>query len=116
MRTEPGGRPGVLQQNHMAFWRTRFRVSTEGRATALLLAFILAGFACAPIEAAESLYSVAKISVDVTAKDAVAARDTGMAQSEQRAVMTVLKRIMPASASSLPEISKDDIDAMVSGV
>jgi len=117
MRTEPGGRPGVLQQNHMAFWRTRFRVSTEGRATALLLAFILAGFACAPIEAAESLYSVAKISVDVTAKDAVAARDTGMAQSEQRAVMTVLKRIMPASAfASLPELSKDDIDAMVSGV
>jgi len=82
-----------------------------------LLAFILAGFSCAPIEAAESLYSVAKISVDVTAKDAVAARDTGMAQSEQRAVMTVLKRIMPASAfASLPEISKDDIDAMVSGV
>ena len=82
-----------------------------------MLAFILAGFSCAPIEAAESLYSVAKISVDVTAKDAVAARDTGMAQSEQRAVMTVLKRIMPASAfASLPEISKDDIDAMVSGV
>ena len=101
----------------MAFWRTRFRVSTEGRAAALLLTFILAGFSCAPIEAAESLYSVAKISVDVTAKDAVAARDTGMAQSEQRAVMTVLKRIMPASAfASLPEISKDDIDAMVSGV
>lgn len=82
-----------------------------------MLTFILAGFSCAPIEAAESLYSVAKISVDVTAKDAVAARDTGMAQSEQRAVMTVLKRIMPASAfASLPEISKDDIDAMVSGV
>ena len=44
-----------------------------------MLTFILAGFSCAPIEAAESLYSVAKISVDVTAKDAVAARDTGMA-------------------------------------
>jgi len=40
-----------------------------------------------------------------------------MAQSEQRAVMTVLKRIMPASAfASLPELSRDDIDAMVSGV
>jgi Uncharacterized protein conserved in bacteria (DUF2066) len=40
-----------------------------------------------------------------------------MAEAEQRAVMTVLRRILPASAyDSLPEINKETIDAMVSGV
>jgi Uncharacterized protein conserved in bacteria (DUF2066) len=100
----------------MAFWRTKFRFSIVATA-AVLLALILTSLVCGRAQAADSLYAVAKISVDVTAKDAVAARDTGMAEAEQRAVMTVLKRIVPASAyASLPEISKDDIEAMVSGV
>lgn len=84
---------------------------------ALLLAATLTGLICGPARAADSLYTVAKISVDVTAKDAVAAREMGMAEAEQRAVMTVLKRIVPTSAySSLPEISKDDIETLVNGV
>jgi Uncharacterized protein conserved in bacteria (DUF2066) len=99
----------------MAFWRFKFRIRTAG--TALLLAATLTGLICGPARAADSLYTVAKISVDVTAKDAVAAREMGMAEAEQRAVMTVLKRIVPTSAySSLPEISKDDIETLVNGV
>jgi hypothetical protein len=100
----------------MAFWRFKFRVGKAALAT-FLLASTLVGILCGPGRAAESLYTVAKISVDVTAKNAVAARDTGMAEAEQRAVMTVLRRILPASAyDSLPEINKETIDAMVSGV
>jgi len=100
----------------MAFWRFKFRIRTVGTA-ALLLAATLTGLICGPARAADSLYTVAKISVDVTAKDAVAAREMGMAEAEQRAVMTVLKRIVPTSAySSLPEISKDDIETLVNGV
>lgn len=100
----------------MAFWRFKFRIRTAGTA-ALLLAATLTGLICGPARGADSLYTVAKISVDVTAKDAVAAREMGMAEAEQRAVMTVLKRIVPTSAySSLPEISKDDIETLVNGV
>jgi hypothetical protein len=100
----------------MAFWRCKFRIRTAGTA-ALLLAATLTGLICGPARGADSLYTVAKISVDVTAKDAVAAREMGMAEAEQRAVMTVLKRIVPTSAySSLPEISKDDIETLVNGV
>src|SRR5262245_9759810 len=100
----------------MAFWRFKFRVGKAALAT-FLLASTLVGILCDPGRAAESLYTVAKVSVDVTAKNAVAARDTGMAEAEQRAVMTVLRRILPASAyDSLPEINKETIDAMVGGV
>lgn len=98
----------------MTFWRVKFRIVGSA---AFLLASILTGLHCGPAQAADSLYTVAKIAVDVTAKDAVAARDMGMAEAEQRALMTVLKRIVPSSAyASLPEIGKDDIDTMVSGV
>jgi hypothetical protein len=67
--------------------------------------------------AADSLYDVAKLSVDITAEDAVAARNTGMAEAQMRAVQTVLQRLMPLSAQEqLPELSKEDVEGMVSGV
>lgn len=108
--------PEYRSEKPMAFWRFKFRIRRAGTA-ALLLAATFAGVICGPARAADSLYTVAKISVDVTAKDAVAAREMGMAEAEQRAVMTVLKRIVPASVyASLPEISKDDIETLVNGV
>ncbi len=55
-------------------------------------------------QAADSLYEVAKISVDITAKDAVAAREEGMAEAQMRAVKIVLQRLMPLSAQDqIPE-------------
>ncbi|MGD9502594.1 MAG: DUF2066 domain-containing protein, partial [Methyloceanibacter sp.] len=67
--------------------------------------------------AAEGLYDVAKISVDITAENAVAARETGMAEAQARAVKTVLQRLLPAGVDpDLPGLTKEDIEALVSGV
>jgi hypothetical protein len=67
--------------------------------------------------AADSLFDVAKISVDVTAADAVAARETGMAEAEARAVKTVLQRLLPVGVDpELPGLTKEDIAGLVSGV
>ena len=67
--------------------------------------------------AADSLYDVAKISVDVTAENAVAARERGMAEAEARAVKTVLQRLLPVGVDpELPGLTKEDIAGLVSGV
>jgi hypothetical protein len=68
-------------------------------------------------QAADSLFEVAKISVDVTAADAVAARTIGMQEAGSRAVKTVLQRLVPANAQELiPELAKEDTEALVNGV
>jgi hypothetical protein len=68
-------------------------------------------------KAADNLYDVAKISVDVTAKDAVAARTTGMAEAEARAVTIVLRRLLPPGIDpELPGLTKEDIEGLVNGV
>jgi len=70
-----------------------------------------------PADAADSLYEVAKISVDITAANAVAARSIGMAEAEMRAVRTVLQRLVPASAQDqLPELTREDVEGLVNGV
>jgi hypothetical protein len=87
-----------------------------GRAAcaAVLLALSIGGGAA---KAADSLYDVAKVSVDTTAKDAVAARTMGMAEAGQRALKIVLQRLVPNSAyAQLPEISGQDAESMVNGV
>jgi hypothetical protein len=71
----------------------------------------------ASAQAADSLYEVAKISVDVTAKDAVAARDEGMAEAQMRAVRIVLQRLLPLSAQDqIPDFTPEDIEGLVNGV
>jgi hypothetical protein len=99
----------------MAFWRERRGVWTAGE---LLLAWLaLTGPLDAAAHATDSLYAVAKVSVDTTAKDAVAARTMGMAEAEQRAVETVLKRLVPLSEfAKLPPLGKDDVEGMIDGV
>jgi Uncharacterized protein conserved in bacteria (DUF2066) len=77
----------------------------------------LAVFALSPAQAADSLYDVAKLSVDVTAQDAVAARETGMAEAELRAVKIVMQRLVPSNAQELlPELSQEDAVGLVNGV
>lgn len=77
----------------------------------------LAAFALSPAQAADSLYDVAKLSVDVTAQDAVAARETGMAEAELRAVKIVMQRLVPSNAQELlPELSQEDAVGLVNGV
>ncbi len=67
--------------------------------------------------AAGSLYDVAKISVDTTAKNAVAARTNGMAQAEMQAMKVLIGRLVPLSVQpQLPEFSRDEVQELVTGV
>jgi hypothetical protein len=100
----------------MALWRLK----RSAWAASLLILLPLLSFAAlfgGAVQAADSLYEVAKVSVDTTAKDAVAARQTGMAEAEMRAVKIVLQRLVPLSAQEqLPELSQEDVESMVNGV
>jgi hypothetical protein len=70
-----------------------------------------------PANGADSVYDVANISVDTTAKDAVAARAQGMAEAEMRAIKIVFQRVLPAGAAEqLPPLTKEDVEGMVTGV
>jgi hypothetical protein len=61
-----------------------------------------------------ALYTAAKISVDVTAKDAVAAKNEALRQAKQRALRTVFKRLAPYSAfERLPEVKTAAIEDML---
>ena len=67
--------------------------------------------------AADSLYDVAKVTVDTSAKDAVAARKTGMAQAEMRAMNILLDRLVSRSVrEQLPAFPHEEIEDLVSGV
>ncbi len=79
------------------------------------LALIVLSSAHAP--AADSLYVVAKVTVDATAKDAVAAKAQGMDEAERNALNVVLKRLMPLSAyAQLPDLSGQDVEDLIEGV
>jgi len=66
---------------------------------------------------ADSLYDVAKISVDTTAKNAVAARSNGMAEAEMRAMKILIGRLVPLSVQpQLPEFSREEVQGVVTGV
>jgi len=100
----------------MALWRLK----RSARAASLLVLLPLFSFASllgGSVQAADSLYEVAKLSVDTTAADAVAARVMGMAEAEMRAVKIVLQRLVPLSAQELlPELSQEDVEGLVNGV
>jgi hypothetical protein len=66
------------------------------------------------VEAADSLYTAAKISVDTSAKDAVAAKAAGMAEAQRKGLDIVLRRLVPSG--ELPELSQEDVEALVEGV
>ncbi len=86
------------------------------RKICLLALLVFFGLPSAELRA-DSLYDVSKITVDTTAKDAVAARQIGMDEAGMRAVAIVLKRLVPPSVEPhLPPVSKEAAEAMVSGV
>src|SRR3990172_1868624 len=100
----------------MALWR--LKRSARGASLLILLPFFFfASLFGGAAQAADSLYEVAKLSVDTTAADAVAARAMGMTEAGMRAVKIVLQRLVPLSAQELlPELSQEDVEAMVNGV
>ncbi len=68
------------------------------------------------VPAAEGPYTVAKLTVDVTAKDAVAAKAKGIAEAERRALNIVLRRLVPFNAlAQLPGIEPGDAESLVKG-
>ncbi|MDJ0513382.1 MAG: hypothetical protein QNJ62_08055 [Methyloceanibacter sp.] len=81
---------------------------------ALLGSLLLAG----PSPAlAANLFNVAQVHVDVTANDAVVAREKGMAEAETKAFGTLLARLVPLSMqSTLPAFSHREIEGLVAGV
>jgi len=71
-------------------------------------------FASHEAQGADSLYTAAKISVDTSAKDAVAAKAAGMAEAQRKGLDVVLRRLVPSG--ELPELNQDDVEALVEGV
>ena len=66
---------------------------------------------------AASLFNVANVRVDVTAKDAVVAREKGMAKAETLAMQILLKRLAPLSwQERLPSFTHREIEGLVAGV
>lgn len=64
----------------------------------------------------KSLYTVARLSIDMQAKDAVTAKAKALTVAKRRALATVFRRIAPFnSAGQLPQVSDKDIDSMVEG-
>jgi hypothetical protein len=80
-----------------------------------LLAFtLIAGAARAQSE--ESLYTVAKLPVDVTSKNAVEAKSKALAEAQQRAFRTVLRRVAPFGASAQLEVGPQELEALIGGL
>lgn len=71
-----------------------------------------------PVRAAdESPYTVAKISVDVTDKSAVAAKNKAISEAGEQALYTVLSRIVPFKAlAQLPALAPQTAEALVNGL
>ncbi len=87
------------------------------RARVALLAVILLALSGGAAQAVDSLYEVAKVSVDTTAEDAAAARARGLAEAGRQALRRLLGRLVPASAqASLPPIADRDVETMIASV
>jgi Uncharacterized protein conserved in bacteria (DUF2066) len=96
---------------------TLFRLMRWSRIVGIALPLLAFAAFTGGVQAADSLYEVAKISVDITAKDAVAAREEGMAEAQMHAVEIVLQRLLPLSAQDqIPEFSQEEIEGLVNGV
>ncbi len=66
---------------------------------------------------AASLYNVANVRVDITAKDAVFAREKGMAEAEMLAMRILMTRLVPLSwEGRLPSFPHGEIEGLVAGV
>jgi uncharacterized protein DUF2066 len=98
----------------MGRWYPKRWAREAGFLPSLLVLILCAG---SPVQGADGLYDVAKLSVDITAQDAVAARTQGMAEAGRRAVKTVIQRLTPLSAQAqFPELTDEDVQGMVNGV
>ena len=90
-----------------------------GASKGLILGLCLAlGLMAAPARADDDTpYTVSKIAVDVTAKNAVAAKAKAMADAQKRGIDTVLRRVVPFSFSAkLPDLQPQQVETLVNGM
>ena len=90
-----------------------------GASKGLILGLCLAlGLMAAPAQADDDTpYTVSKIAVDVTAKNAVAAKAKAMADAQKRGIDTVLRRVVPFSYSAkLPDLQPQQVETLVNGM
>jgi Uncharacterized protein conserved in bacteria (DUF2066) len=90
-----------------------------GASKGLVLGLCLAlGLMAAPAQADDDTpYTVSKIDVDVTAKNAVAAKAKAMADAQKRGIDTVLRRVVPFSFSAkLPDLQPQQVETLVNGM
>jgi len=75
------------------------------------------GLCVGAAQAEETPYTVSKIAVDVTAKNAVAAKAKAMADAQKRGIDTVLRRVAPFSFSAkLPDLQPQQVETLVNGM
>ena len=90
-----------------------------GASKGLVLGLCLAlGLMAATAQADDDTpYTVSKIAVDVTAKNAVAAKAKAMADAQKRGIDTVLRRVVPFSFSAkLPDLQPQQVETLVNGM
>jgi hypothetical protein len=90
-----------------------------GASKGLVLGLCLAlGLMAAPAQADDDTpYTVSKIDVDITAKNAVAAKAKAMADAQKRGIDTVLRRVVPFSFSAkLPDLQPQQVETLVNGI
>ena len=90
-----------------------------GASKGLILGFCLAlGLMAAPARADEDTpYTVSKLAVDVTAKNAVAAKAKAMADAQMHGIDTVLRRVVPFSFyAKLPDLQPQQVETLVNGM
>ena len=84
----------------------------SGWCSAPVLRFVLGA-----AQAEETPYTVSKIAVDVTAKNAVAAKANAMAEAEKRGLNTVLRRVVPFSFyPKLPDLQPEQVEGAVNSI
>ncbi len=88
-----------------------------GASKGLVLGLCLALMA-APAQADDDTpYTVSKIAVDVTAKNAVAAKANAISDAQKRGIDMVLRRVVPFSFSAkLPDLQPQQVETLVNGM
>ena len=91
--------------------------STTFRASWLcVLCFLLPAFSVPAKAQRKDVYTVAKLSVDIKAKDAVTAKRTALTLAKTRALQTVFRRIAPFNSfERLPTLKSAVIEDMIAG-
>jgi hypothetical protein len=90
-----------------------------GASKGLILGFCFGlGLMAAPARADDDTpYTVSKLAVDVTAKNAVAAKAKAMADAQKHGIDTVLRRVVQFSFSGkLPDLQPQQVESLVNGM